>query len=228
MESKGRSRRVRLYAVWICIGLSLPSVRIDGPSLAQAQAGTLSSRRSYRIDRDRSRVTVETHTGSLLSYSAHSHRLGARDFRGQVSLVPGAMETTVVDFIVRADSLTILDEMSEPSRRDVDLAIRRTLEARRHPQIVFHSRTAATELVGPDIHHVKVSGALELHGVRRPLDVSAQVFVEGDSLRIQGACTLRQTDYGLVPFSLGDGTITVADEVTLAFDLIATAPPTHP
>jgi len=194
-------------------------------SPARAEPGALSSRRDYRIDRARSRVTVETHTTSLLSFSTHGHLLAARDFRGQISLVPGVMETTVVDFNVRADSLTILDEMSEPSRRDIDQAIRSALDASRFPRIVFHSSKATASPVGPDIHDVTASGTLELHGVRRPLTLSAQVTLDGDTLRVRGACTLRQSDYGLIPFSLGQGTIKVEDDVTLTFDLVATAPP---
>src|SRR5205085_9396932 len=113
--------------------------------------------------------------------------------------------------------------MSEPSRRDIDLAIRRVLDATRHPRIAFQSSNAAAQGIGPNVYDVAASGTLELHGVRRPVTVSAQVSTEGDALRIRGACTLRQTDYGLVPFSLGKGSITVADEVTLTFALVAVA-----
>jgi len=217
-----------LRKVFFCVALSLGALSTGPSSVGNADAGTLTSRRYYRIDRGRSRVTVETRTTTLLSYSAHIHLLAARDFRGQVSLVPGAMETTVVDFNVRADSLTILDQMSEPGRRDVDMAIRRALETGKFPRIVFHSSSATADPVGPDVYDVTASGALDLHGVRRPLTLAAQVSVDGDTLRIRGACTLRQTDYGLVPFSLGHGTITVADEATLTFDLVATAAPARP
>jgi polyisoprenoid-binding protein YceI len=209
-------------AMWICLGASLLAARGDLCAPVRAEQGTLSSRRDYRIDRGRSRVTVETHSTSLLSSSTHRHLLAARDFRGQVSLVPEAMDTTVVDFNVRADSLSILDDMSEPSRHDIDLAIRRTLEASRFPRIVFHSSKATAGPLGSDIHDVTATGTLELHGVRRPLTLSAQVGLDGDTLRIRGTCTLRQTDYGLVPFSLGQGTIKVEDDVTLTFDLVAT------
>lgn len=210
------------------VGLSLVAFHAHRSPPARADAGTLSARRSYRIDPQRSRITVETQSTSLLSSSPHKHLLAARDFRGQASLVPGIMETTVVDFSVRADSLTILDDMSEPSRRDIDLAIRRTLEADRFPRIAFHSSTATADLVGPDAYAVAASGTLDLHGVRRALTVSGQVEVDGDTLRIRGACTLRQTDYGLVPFSMGKGAITVADDVTLTFELVAVAPAARP
>jgi len=221
--SSGRS-----WATCMCVLLSVAAIQADQSTPARAQAGTLAARRSYRIDHDRSRITVETRSTGLLSYSAHRHLLSAREFRGQVSLVPGMLETTVVDFSVRADSLTILDDMSEPSRRDIDLAIRRTLEADRFPRIVFHSSYARADLVGPDIYEVAASGTLDLHGVRRALTVSGQLAVDGGTVHIHGTCTLRQTDYGLVPFSTGKGTLNVADDVTLTFDLVATAPATSP
>jgi len=204
--------------------MALVATPVEAFAPVRARPSTLSTRRDYRIDRARSRVTVETHSTSLLSYSARTQLLAARDFRGQVSLVTGMLETTVVDFTVRADSLTILDQMSEASRRDIDLAIHRSLDAARFPRIVFHSSNATADAVGPDIHDVAAAGTLDLHGVRRPLTVAAQVSLEGDILRIRGACTLRQTDHGLVPFTLGNGTINVADDVTLTFDLVAIAP----
>ena len=212
-------------ATWICLGLSMVGLPLHPPALARAEAGALSSRRHYRVDRARSRITIETRSSSLLTSATRVHLLAAREFQGQVSLIPGMMETTVVDFAARADSLTILDEMSEPSRRDIDLAIRRVLDATRYPHIAFHSSKASADPIGPDVYDVAASGMLDLHGVRRPLTVSAQVSTQGDVLRIRGACTLRQTDYGLVPFSLGKGAINVEDDVTLTFDLVATAAP---
>ena len=35
------------------------------------------------------------------------------------------------------------------------------------------------------------------------------------------ALSLRQTDYKIVPFSFAAGTVTVANRVTLAFDIVA-------
>jgi polyisoprenoid-binding protein YceI len=206
----------------------LAAVQTAPSSAAWAAPGTLAPRRYYRIEQDRSRVTIETRTRSLLSQAMRSHVLAARDFRGQVSLVPGAPETIVADFTVRADSLTITDEMSETSRRDVDRAIKKALEASRFPLIAFHASASRATAVRPDDYDVAASGTLDLHGVQRPLTVPAQVSSEGDALHIRGSITLRQTDYGLAPVSTGKEAMNVTDEVVLTFTLVATAAPvTH-
>jgi len=217
----------RFLSTWVCLGLSLLVTQAPLWSRAGAEPTPAAARRLYRIDRGRSRVTIETHSSTLLSDSTRTHLLGARDFRGELSMVPDMLETTAVDFTVRADSLGILDQMSDPSRRDIDLAIRKVLDSARYPRIVFHSSAGSAKRIGPEVYDVAASGTLELHGVRRPLTVSAQVAVEHDALRIRGKCPVRQTDYGMVPFSLGKGAINVADEVTLTFDLVATTAPGH-
>lgn len=215
---------VSFLPAWLCFGI-LAAVQIHPSSRAWAAPGTLAPRRYYRIESDRSRVTIETRTRSLLSQAMRSHLLAARDFKGQVSLVPGALDTIVADFTVRADSLTITDEMSETSRRDVDRAIKKALEASRYPLISFHASGSRATAVRPDQYNVAASGTLDLHGVQRPLTVSAQVSLDGDSLRIRGAVTLRQTDYGLAPLSTGREAMNVEDEVALTFTLVATAAP---
>jgi hypothetical protein len=39
----------------------------------------------------------------------------------------------------------------------------------------------------------------------------------------RGTFRLRQTDFGMVPFSVAGGAIQVADEIVLAFEIVATA-----
>jgi hypothetical protein len=47
------------------------------------------------------------------------------------------------------------------------------------------------------------------------------VSLEGDTLHAIGVFELRQTDYGITPFSFVKGTVAIKDTVTLSFDLVA-------
>jgi hypothetical protein len=53
--------------------------------------------------------------------------------------------------------------------------------------------------------------------------VTAQVTIGTDSIRATGSFKAKQTDFGIKPFKGGPGgTVKVADEVTLCFDLLGT------
>jgi len=166
-------------------------------------------------------MTVETHTTGLSSAFGHDHQLAVRDFTGQASFIPDALETTMVDLIVRADSLALLDrDVDEQNRRDLEQTIRRALETSKYPRIVFHGTGATADAVAPDVYDVEVHGDLNLHGVRRDVKIAGQALFEAADLHLKGGCKLRQTDYGIVPFTFAKGTVGVADEIALTFDLV--------
>jgi polyisoprenoid-binding protein YceI len=178
----------------------------------------------YRIDPYRSRLAVETHTTGLSTMFGHDHEIGARRFDGVVSFIPGAPETASLDLTVRADSLALLDrDLGEPVRRDIERTIRKSLDTAKYPQISFHASGATADLVGPGVYQVKLAGELYLHGTRNELTIAAQVAIRPDTLRLNGSCRVRQSDYGIGPISFANGTVGIEDEVTISFDVVAPA-----
>ncbi len=73
--------------------------------------------------------------------------------------------------------------------------------------IEFRS-TAVTR--GAAAGRLDVEGELELHGERRPI---AFELVAGDDGTISGSATVKQSDWGMKPFSILFGTLKVVDEV---------------
>jgi hypothetical protein len=65
--------------------------------------------------------------------------------------------------------------------------------------------------------HVDVRGELDLLGARHPVGFALEI-ADG---RIRGSARIRQTDFGLKPYSALFGTLKVADEVEIAVDAIA-------
>jgi hypothetical protein len=59
----------------------------------------------------------------------------------------------------------------------------------------------------------------------RGVDVAVPLSVarKGDELRASGTLRLRQTQLGLVPFSVAGGAIQVADEFEVGFRVVAVA-----
>jgi polyisoprenoid-binding protein YceI len=62
---------------------------------------------------------------------------------------------------------------------------------------------------------VRVEGDLDLRGARRPVAFDLDV---GDDGHVTGSATLRQTDWGMKPYSALFGTLKVADEVEVVID----------
>jgi polyisoprenoid-binding protein YceI len=61
--------------------------------------------------------------------------------------------------------------------------------------------------------------------VTRPLDVPFHARAEGPGYRVSGSARLRQTDFGITPFSTAGGTIGVDDEIQVEFDLVLAPAP---
>jgi hypothetical protein len=75
-------------------------------------------------------------------------------------------------------------------------------------------RSGAVER-SPDGRRLVIDGDLELRGTRRP--VKFELVVE-DGGRLTGGATVRQTEFGIKPYSTLFGALKVADEVRVAIE----------
>jgi len=62
-----------------------------------------------------------------------------------------------------------------------------------------------------------------VRGVTRRVEVPLDLADAGGTLTARGTFGLRQTEFGMVPFSVAGGAIQVADEIVLGFEIVATA-----
>jgi len=64
---------------------------------------------------------------------------------------------------------------------------------------------------------------LTIRGVTRRVDVPIELTRSADRLSARGSLGIRQTDFGITPFSVGGGAIQVGDELDLGFEIVAVA-----
>jgi polyisoprenoid-binding protein YceI len=86
----------------------------------------------------------------------------------------------------------------------------------------FHEIRLVTKEVSPTPHGFHIIGAFTLVGQTRdvPIDVSVEAGV--DTLRAQATFAIKQTEFGIKPYSGGPaGTVKVADRVTFTIDAVA-------
>lgn len=90
------------------------------------------------------------------------------------------------------------------------------LDAATYPDIRIRSVGFTGPEWGPD-----ATVRIELHGVARELTVPIALEQRGEFLIVTGAFEIRQSDFGMRPFSILGGGLQVADSVKVRFHLVA-------
>ena len=171
----------------------------------------------YRLARS-SRLQVRTGKAGLFGFAGHTHVIEARGFTGEVVYYPGRPASSHLDITVSTDSLQVLTPPDTAEIRKVTESMRTlVLRTAEYPEIKLTSRQVA-----PNAEGFHIVGALTLVGQTReiPIDVVARIGL--DTLEAASTFAIKQTDFGITPFSGGPGGIVkVADRVT--FDIRAVA-----
>jgi hypothetical protein len=209
----------------------LPSQRASAPT--EAPPSTFPARHydevagaggpMFAIVPERSVVVIEVHRGGSLARLGHDHVVASHDVRGCIAPAEGR-----ADFYIRLQDLAV-DEPSlraaagfdtQPTPADVaatrENMLSKVLHADRYPfaeigivRIDTVGKAAALEV------------ALTLNGVTRTQRIGAEIEVGADALRVAGQIVVRQSEFGIVPFSILNGAIRVEDPVDVRFDIVA-------
>jgi polyisoprenoid-binding protein YceI len=165
-----------------------------------------------------SRFEVKTGKAGLFGFAGHTHVIQARAFSGQVVFYPKTPPSSHVAIKVVTDSLQVLTPPDSDEIRKVTEAMRtQTLQVDRYPEITLVSRSVTQTETG--FHMV---GALTIVGQTREVPIDVAVQLAPDSLRAHSTFSVKQTDFGIKPFSGGPGgTVKVADRVTFTIDAVA-------
>ncbi|WP_158080858.1 YceI family protein [Pelomonas sp. KK5] len=187
-------------------------------------------RRAYRLDAAASKVRILVFRGGAAARLGHNHVLTLPGLSGTLVLPePGPLADA--RFLLAFDLAgMVLDEPAEraalgPAWASVPSAdaIEGTrtnmlgeagLQAARFPQV----RLRALRITG-EAPRLAAEVEIELHGRRRSQWVPLNVDVSDARIKVAGSLVLRQSDYGLAPFSVLGGLLSVRDELVVDFDL---------
>jgi polyisoprenoid-binding protein YceI len=111
-------------------------------------------------------------------------------------------------------------ELSDKDRATVQQTMLgpKVLNVEKFPDIRF----ASSKIEQTSPQHFRVTGSLELHGVKKEITFE----MTGGPQEYKGNAKLKQTDFGIEPVSAGGGTVKVKDEIELEMDIYAGEP--HP
>jgi polyisoprenoid-binding protein YceI len=176
----------------------------------------------FVTDARASQFTVQVFSGGLLSAFGHNPTIAIREFLGEAQVNPDDVERSSLRVTVKAESLTVKDNISDKDRGDMERVMHEEiLETASYPEIVYQCSNLAATKIAEGQYSVTLHGDLTLHGVTRSHSVPARVALTDDSLRGFGSFTLRQTDYDLKPASLAGGALKVKDELKFSFNILA-------
>lgn len=165
------------------------------------------------IDPANSRFTVQAFVSGMLAKLGHSPTFAIREYAGEASVG----EQPSVSIRIEPTSLTLVDQVSEKDRREIErTTFDEVLDVRRYRQIAFRSTNAT--VTG---NRATVEGALDLRGVTRRQTITAQVEIAGESFRARGRFALLQSDFGIRPVRVAGGALKLKDELECLFDIVA-------
>lgn len=185
----------------------------------------------YTVDAAQSTVDVRLFKDGVASGLAHDHAMRARDVKGEIVFDPNAANALSLKVVVAAASIDAdppearkaygLEPLESDDRKEIAKTMRGDdqLAVRKYPLIVFES-TAIRRLTDAEY---RVEGKLTLHGVTRDVRLDAKVTMTPERFEGRGTLRLKQSDYGITPYSAALGAVKNKDGVQLVLHLVGVA-----
>ena len=166
---------------------------------------------THMLGPENARLMVHTRKGGAAAKAGHDLVIEVTSWQGTLHL---GDETTVM---LRADARSMrvregsggMTSLGDGDKENIEQTI--DDEVLKGTPIEF--RSTACE-VSPEGDRLTVSGELELAGRRAP--ITFELSLNGGQL--SGSATVKQTDFGMKPYSALFGTLKVLDEVQVAVD----------
>jgi polyisoprenoid-binding protein YceI len=184
----------------------------------------------YKIDADRSLVTLRVYRAGRLAKLGHNHVITSANETGRAwtNDTPATsgfeVRMAVADLVVddpaarAAAGADFPGEISEAARDGTRANMLRAevLDGERYPEIVVRAGALNGTWEQPT-----VAASVTLKGQTRSIDVPLAIVRTDDAIVAHGAFTVLQSDFGITPFSIGGGAIAVADAVDISFEIRA-------
>ncbi len=173
---------------------------------------------THSIGPDSGKLTIHTYRSGMGAKVGHDLVLEAARWSGTADLDPANPEACAVSVTVDANSFEVLEgkggvkPLTDKDQADIRKNIvDKVLQTSKHPEITFRSTAVTGE--PPD---VSIAGDLAIAGQSRPVTLAANVQ---DSGKVSAGVNVKQTDFGLKPFSAMMGALKVRDDVDIKVDI---------
>lgn len=178
--------------------------------------------RVYTFDLAQSQLSLTLTQEGLLSKRYPTHQVAIKNFSGKATL-PRDERQTSVELEAEAKSFVNVDKtMSDFERRGFhDVLQNKVLESSRFPTIKFKAANVTDLKKSGDTRTFTLNGELSLHGVTKNVSLPVSVTLAQDQLRATGEAKLKQSDFGIEPYSGNMGLVKIGDELKVNFSVVA-------
>jgi len=178
----------------------------------------------YRVDPDRSLLQIVAGRDGALARMGHDHLVASRDLQGYLMLTADGTHLQA-DIVAPLDRMSVDEpglradaglpaEVPDDAREGTRANMLASLEADDYPWV-----SVGTDALLPGQGAREVGANLRviviLHGVSREIEVPVSAVIDADHISAETAFTIRQTDFGVEPYSVFGGALRVKDELSI-------------
>ena len=173
----------------------------------------------WRLDASDGELLIRT--GVKGRAARMGHRLTIVMARWQATVSWAGAEPVAAELAVETDSFDVLrgeggvKGLSGPEKTLVRSNALKSLDAGRFPEIRFTAETIDKTDDG-----YRLTGKLHIRGKSRQHVIDLRTEDLGDSWRMSAESSVRQSDYGVKPYSLLMGSVQVTDDVGVSFTAV--------
>ena len=162
-------------------------------------------------------LIVRTLREGLAAKVGHDLTIDVSNWSGDLVHDPSDPAATTLTVTVDLDSLSVREgsggalPLTDRDRTEINATMRRIFGSAASSTAMFVASRVVPSGVGGSI-----DGTLRLNGIERPLRLD---LVHGDAHRYRGTTTVKQSAFGIKPYSGMFGTLKVRDDVQVDFDV---------
>ena len=227
-----------LILLFLCLGLSAcprpvqPPAPTPGvpPKPAPTEPAPEEGATIYQIDPQASVLHIHVFRGGTFARLGHNHVVSSKSVAGRVWMRPQfsasgfELSFPVADLIVddpearQAAGSDFPPDIPAADKEGTrkNMLRKEVLDAESYPKVTVRSATLAGSLQAPQI-----TARITIKDATRDVDVPTTIVVNGDRLTARGEFEIRQTDFGMKPFSVALGALEVQDQLRVRFNLVA-------
>ncbi|TSD93636.1 YceI family protein [Skermania sp. ID1734] len=170
----------------------------------------------WLLDESNGEVLIHTGVAGRAAKMGHRLTIAMDSWRATLRWVDDL--PAAASLVVDVNSLRVLrgegglTPLSGPEKSVVRTNALKSLGAQRFPEIRFTAEEF--ERIGDGRY--RVHGTVEIHGATSHRAIDVRIEDAGDAWQLSGQAEIRQTDFGVKPYSLLAGTLKVVDAVTVS------------
>ena len=178
--------------------------------------------RTFTVDTSRSRALIDVGKAGAFSFAGHTHEVEAPLTSGVVHVDPDNVSKSDLRLQFNAAAMKVTGKGEPPD--DVPKVTQamlsdQVLDVKNFPSITFVS-TVVSGRGSASALDLLITGNLTIRGTTKPVRAAASARIDGDTLTATGKFTIKQTDFGIKPISVG-GVVKVKDDLNITFTIVA-------